>query len=311
MKQFFIIIIVGLTLYFAGSSKLFGQQLPNSSHLRETRSFWNPALTAPGNDMIADGFFRMQWIGFQGAPLSGFASLQHPFIKQNMSLGGYLNVDKTGPVSKLGLQLNYAYKLKEVFTKYGQLSLGVSANFQQYAYNGGNAIYNDLDDAVINNSRVSSFFPSAGMGFFYTSNTREYAGNAFFIGAGVNQLFTTQILVNNFDQVRLKHIHFNVGGRFGYYDSYLEPMIIANMVKPGLIDVLYSVRYEMQNAFWAGLGFSNEGMASMQGGVIIDQFGNRYAKLRLGMIANYGVTSTLSTAGPGMEFYIGYNFDVK
>jgi hypothetical protein len=67
----------------------------------------------------------------------------------------------------------------------------------------------------------------------------------------------------------------------------------------------------MQNAFWAGLGFSNEGMAALQGGVIIDRFGSRYAKLRIGMIANYGVTSTLSKAGPGLEFYIGYNFDVK
>lgn len=305
------ILILGLFFCFVGNDMLWGQQLPNSSHIKETRSFWNPALTAPGNDLIADGFFRMQWLGFEGAPLSGFASLQYPFIKQNMSVGGFINVDNTGPVSKIGLQLNYAYKLKEVFAKYGQLSLGVSANMQQYAYNGAKAVYNDTDDALINSTRVSSFFPSAGMGFFYTSNTREYKGNAFFIGAGINQLFTTQVLVNDFDQVRQKHIHFNVGGRFGYYDSYLEPMIIANMVEPGLIDVLYNIRYEMQNAFWAGFGFSNEGMAALQGGVIIDRFGSRYAKLRIGMIANYGVTSTLSKAGPGMEFYIGYNFDVK
>lgn len=305
------ILILGLFFCFVGNDMLWGQQLPNSSHIKETRSFWNPALTAPGNDLIADGFFRMQWLGFEGAPLSGFASLQYPFIKQNMSVGGFINVDNTGPVSKIGLQINYAYKLKEVFAKYGQLSLGVSANMQQYAYNGANAVYNDTDDALINSTRVSSFFPSAGMGFFYTSNTREYKGNAFFIGAGINQLFTTQVLVNDFDQVRQKHIHFNVGGRFGYYDSYLEPMIIANMVEPGLIDVLYNIRYEMQNAFWTGLGFSNEGMAALQGGVIIDRFGSRYAKLRIGMIANYGVTSTLSKAGPGLEFYIGYNFDVK
>lgn len=305
------ILILGLFFCIVVNDMLWGQQLPNSSHIKETRSFWNPALTAPGNDLIADGFFRMQWLGFEGAPLSGFASLQYPFIKQNMSVGGFINVDNTGPVSKIGLQINYAYKLKEVFAKYGQLSLGVSANMQQYAYNGAKAVYNDTDDALINSTRVSSFFPSAGMGFFYTSNTREYKGNAFFIGAGINQLFTTQVLVNDFDQVRQKHIHFNVGGRFGYYDSYLEPMIIANMVEPGLIDVLYSIRYEMQNAFWAGFGFSNEGMAALQGGVIIDRFGSRYAKLRIGMIANYGVTSTLSKAGPGMEFYIGYNFDVK
>ncbi len=303
--------IIVCSLILAGSFDLQAQQLPNSSHIGETRSFWNPALTAPGNDMIADAFFRMQWLGFQGAPLSGFASVQYPFIKQNMSAGGYLNVDKTGPVSKLGLQLNYAYHLKKFLTKYGKMSIGVSANMQQYSYNGVNAIYQDVDDHIINNSRVSSFFPSAGMGFFYTTNTREYVGNAVFVGAGINQVFTTKVLVNEFDQVRQKHIHFNFGGRFGYHDSYLEPMITANMVAPGLVDVLYSLRYEMQNAFWAGLGFSNEGMAAIQGGVIIDRFGNRYSKLRLGVIANYGLTSTLSKAGPGLEFYGAYHFNLK
>ena len=310
MQNFLRIIFFCFTL-LAVNTGLKAQQLPNSSHIGETRAIWNPALTAPNNDMIVDGFFRMQWLGFQGAPLSGFASCQYPFVKQNMSVGGFLNVDKTGPVSKIGMQLNYAYKLKEVFSKYGQLSLGVSANFQQYSYNGAGAIYNDFDDGLINNSRVSSFFPAAGMGFFYTTNIREYTGNAFFIGAGINQLFTTEVLVNDFDQTRQKHIHFNVGGRIGNYDSYIEPMITANMVEPGLIDVLYSLRYELENAFWAGVGFSNVGMASIQSGVILDRFGNRYAKLRLGVLANYGLTSTLAKAGPGMEIYVAYNFNLK
>ena len=310
MKTFYNIISVCFVILTVNYS-IQAQQLPNSSHLGETRSAWNPALTAPAKHMVVDGFFRMQWLGFQGAPLSGFASLQYPFIKQNMSAGAYLMVDKTGPVNKVGLQFNYAYKMKEVFTRHGQLSLGVSGSLQQYSYNGADAIYTDFDDALINNSKYSSFFPSAGMGFYYTSNTREYVGNAFFIGAGINQLFSTQILVNDYDQQRLKHIHFNVGGRFGYYDSYLEPMITANLVEPGLIDVLYSLRYELENAFWAGAGFSNVGMAAIQGGVIIDRFGNRYSKLRLGVLANYGITSTLSKAGPGFEFYIAYNFNLK
>lgn len=310
MQKIYLSLVISCLVFLVGIP-LQAQQLPNSSHIGETRSLWNPALTAPDNDMIVDAFFRMQWLGFQGAPLSGFASLQYPFIKQNMSVGGYLNVDKTGPVSKLGLQLNYAYHLKQMFTKYGRLSLGVSANMQNYSYNGADAIYQDFDDDIINNSRVSSFFPSAGMGFYYTSNTREYVGNAFFIGAGINQFFTTKVLVNDFDQVRQKHIHFNVGGRFGNYDSYIEPMITANLVEPGLIDVLYSLRYEMKDAFWAGVGFSNEGMAAIQGGVILDRFGNRYSKLRLGIIANYGLTSTLSKAGPGMEFYGAYHFNLK
>ena len=288
-----------------------GQQIANSTHISEARAAWNPAYTAIGNDMIFDGFFRMQWLGFSGAPISGFASFQYPLLDYNMSAGALLNFDKTGPINKVGLQLNYAYKLKEVLGKYGQLSLGISGNFQQYSYNGSNEIFNDQDDPLVFRDRSSSFFPSFGGGFFYTSNVREYKGNTFFIGAALNQLYTTEVLIDAFDQVRQKHIHMNIGGRFYNYDSYIEPMITANIVNPDIIDVLYSLKFEKENAFWAGLGFSGSGIIAVQGGVIVDRFGSRYAKLKVGFLGNYGVTSSLSNTGPGLEFYISYNFDMK
>ncbi|MBK8669058.1 MAG: PorP/SprF family type IX secretion system membrane protein [Saprospiraceae bacterium] len=289
----------------------FGQQLANSSHFGSVRTAWNPAYTAVGNDMIFDGFFRMQWLGFSGAPVSGFTSFQYPLLDYNMSAGALLHFDKTGPVSKIGLQLNYAYKLKEFLGKYGQLSLGLSGNFQQYAFNGNNQLVNDDDDQLLFQNRASSFFPSLGGGFYYVSNTREYKGNTFFVGGAVNQIYTTKVLVNDLDQVRQKHIHFNLGGRFYSYDSYVEPMITANIVNPDIIDVLYSLKYEMEDTFWAGLGYSSAGMMALQGGVILDKFGNRYAKLRVGGLATYGVGSSLAKTGPGFEFYIGYNFDMK
>ncbi|MBK8628400.1 MAG: PorP/SprF family type IX secretion system membrane protein [Saprospiraceae bacterium] len=294
------------------SFQMMGQQVANSTHISEARTYWNPAYTAIGNDMIFDGFFRMQWIGFSGAPLSGFASFQYPLLDYNMSGGVLLNFDKTGPVSKLGAQINYAYKLKEVLSRYGQLSLGISANFQQYSFNGTNEIFNQPDDPLIFRNRSSVFFPSLGGGFFYTSNIREYKGNTFFLGAAMNHIYTTQVLINDFDQVRQKHFHFNVGGRFYNYDTYFEPMITANLVKPDIIDVLYSLKFEKEDTFWAGLGFSGSGIMALQGGVIMDRFGgNRYAKLKLGVLANYGVSSALANTGAGFEFYVGYNFDMK
>jgi type IX secretion system PorP/SprF family membrane protein len=301
-------ILVAIIIF---TNQSIGQQVANSTHISEARTYWNPAYTAVGNNMIFDGFFRMQWLGFSGAPVSGFASFQYPLMDYNMSAGALLNFDKTGPVSKVGVQLNYAYKLKEVLSRYGQLSLGISANFQQYAYNGANEIFNQQDDPSIFKDRNSAFFPSIGGGFFYTSNVREYKGNTFFFGAAMNHIYSSQVLVNDFDQVRQKHFHINVGGRFYSYDSYLQPMITANIVKPDIIDVLYSLKYEKEDTFWAGLGFSGTGIMAVQGGVIMDQFGSKYGKLKLGVLANYGVSSALSNTGAGFEFYVGYNFDMK
>jgi type IX secretion system PorP/SprF family membrane protein len=304
-----IIFIAAISTLFC--CKSIAQQLANSSHIGEVRAAWNPAFTAIGNDVVADGFFRMQWLGFNGAPASGFISYQYPFVKNNISCGALLHFDKTGPVSKMGIQFNFAYKVKSILQKYDQLSLGLSANFQQYSFNSSGQIFNDADDQLILNSRVGRFFPSVGTGFFYISNTREFKDNTFFVGLAVNQLYTTKVLINDFDQVRQKHIHFNIGGRITNYDTYVEPMITVNLVKPDIIDVLYSLRFEKENTFWAGAGYASSGMMAIQGGIILDEFGNRYSKLRIGILANYGLGSSLAKTGPGFEFYIGYNFKTR
>ena len=289
----------------------FAQQIPTSSHLVETRAFWNPAATAEGNDMIADGFFRMQWLGFQGAPFSGMASLQYPFVDLNMSAGLYLHYDQTGPVGKVGAKINYAYKIKEFFGRYDQLSLGLSANLQSYSFDPSGTKFNDANDVILAANRTTAFFPAAGIGIFYLSSTRAYRENAFYFGLATNQMFTTNVLVNNVDQERANHWHFNAGGRIYNYNIMWEPSITANLVSPSIIDVLYSVKMEMRNAFWAGLGYASSGTIAAQGGVIMDKFGSKFANLRIGVLANYGLFKGLAELGPGAELYVGYNFDMK
>lgn len=293
------------TIIFKGNS----QQIPNSSHIVETKNYWNPAFTAVGNEMITDAFFRMQWIGFSGAPMSGMLSYQNPFTKMNMSAGAILHFDQTGPISKMGIKLNYAYKLKEIFNKYDQFSLGISANFQQFSFDPSREIVNDRMDAVLNGNRVSSFFPAAGLGLFYMSSKRLYKENVFYFGLATNQAFTTEVLVNNADQKRENHIHFNLGGKIYNYNTMWEPSVTANLVAPDIIDVLYGVKFEMQNAFWAGLGYASSGIIGLQGGVIVDNFGNNDGMLKLGILGSYGLGNGLQELGPSAEFYIGYYFE--
>lgn len=290
-------------------TKVSGQQIANSSHISETRAIWNPAFTATGSDMIFDGFFRMQWLGFAGAPVSGYASLQYPLLDYNMSGGLLLSFDKTGPVSKLGAQLNYAYHLKGVLAKHGQLSLGASANFQQYSFDGSREIFNEEGDMLLLGDRNTTTFPSFGGGFYYVSSTRAYKDNTFFIGVAMSQIYSSKVLINGFDQIRQNHMHLNIGGRFYNYDTYIEPMITANIVNPAIVDVLYGLKYEKEDAFWAGIGFSSASIVAFQGGVIMDEFGSRDAKLKLGVLGTYGVGGAVAQAGPGFEFYIAYLFD--
>ncbi len=301
MKNFINIIVLSCL-----SLATQAQQLSNASLMPGAQARINPAYVAHGDVMQFDGFFRLQWVGFTGAPAAGFVSAQVPFKKLNMGTGAILHFDNTGPISKVGLSLNYAYKLKEIIGRRDQLSLGLSADIQQYSFNGSGQIVNDEDDIFLGRNQ-SSIFPSLGIGAYYMSTTRMFKENMFFTGLSTNQVFATDVLINNVDQNRERHYNMLIGGRFMSYDSYIEPMISANVVKPDIINVLYGLRYEKEDTFWAGVGYESAGVVGFQGGVILTNLGeNQDGTMRIGALSNFGMSSGLNQTGATLEFYMSY-----
>jgi len=295
-----------------GVGQLSAQQLAQSTFVEEAKHYWNPAATGVDENMRTSLFFRQQWLGFgSSAPRTGFLSFQYPFIDMNMSAGAIINFDQTGPVSKKGLQLTYAYKLKEVLGEDSQLSLGINAGFQQYVFNPNSQIFNDENDILLQGSSSSALYPAIGAGIYFLSSTREYDENVFFAGFAFRNAFTTDVLINNTNQARERHVHFNIGTRVYQQNSFIEPSITVNYSKPDLLDIRAGLRYEMEEAFWAGLGYSTTNEVSFQGGVVLPEFGNRYGSLRIGGLGNFGISDNLTTLGPGFEIFIGYGYDLK
>ncbi|MBK8080481.1 MAG: hypothetical protein IPK25_09485 [Saprospiraceae bacterium] len=64
------------------------------------------------------------------------------------------------------------------------------------------------------------------------------------------------------------------------------------MVKPSVLDILYSLKWKCRNAFTNGLGYASSGIMAAQGGIILDKFGSRFKDLRIGVLANYGLLVT-------------------
>ncbi len=302
-------LIITLSLCFFTICTISAQQIGYASQMNETMSFWNPAATAPTTLVNTDFFFRQQWAGFSGAPRTAYAAIQYPFVDYNMSAGAFLFNDKTGPVGRTGIKLNYAYKLREFLTNEGLLSFGLSATLQQFAYNGSGQVFNENDDPLILNGSNSTFFPSFGAGLYFNTHPIDYdrGQNSFYFGLAYNHAYTTNVLLNDANFARERHMYLLIGGKFMSYESFIEPSFTANYVNPEIIDYMMSLKYEKEDAFWAGVGYSSVSDASLQGGVILDRFlDNRYAKLRAGALANYGN----SDLGPGFELFIRYEVDI-
>jgi hypothetical protein len=69
-------------------------------------------------------------------------------------------------------------------------------------------------------------------------------------------------------------------------------------------------KYEYEKTFWAGLGYSNVNEISIQGGFIINEFGGRDTRLRIGALGNVAITDRIKQFGPGFEILLRYEFDM-
>lgn len=292
--------------------KLQAQQLPYLSQLGDAKTYWNPAMTALNTSSNLDLFLRQQWVGFGGAPSTGFINYDYPFLKSNMGMGGSLLYDKTGPLSKIGVQLNYSYKVVDALGEDSQLSLGISAGGQNYSLNTANAIINQIEDPLLINNSRSGFFPSIGAGIHFISDTRGYkSDNSFFVGLAYQQAYQSNLLISAWNQKRFRHFILDFGTRLYGDAGYFEPCFTVNYVNPELLNLQLNAKFEMRDKFWAGLGYSTINDLSIQGGIIFNEVAGRDTKLRLGLLANAGITSnSLTNFGPGFEFFMRYELDL-
>lgn len=303
--------IVALVTILSISSICYGQQIAHTSTFEGTKAFWNPAATAITPAMQTDVWFRQQWLGFGNtAPRTGYVGFQMPFTDLSMGAGGAVHFDQTGPVSKAGLQLNYSYQLKGILRENSQLSLGISAGFQQYSFNKDNVIFNDPNDVLLQANNTSALYPTVGAGLYYMSSTEAYYENNFFFGLSYNQLYSTDVLINDFNQRRERHVIFNIGSKIYGDESFIEPSLTVNVTTPEIINFIAAAKYEMRDRFWVGLGYSSVSELVLQGGYVLDRIASRYDQLRIGIIGNVGINDSVSNFGPGTELYISYRFEV-
>ncbi len=301
-----LIVTLGLILYDVVNA----QQISHSTPIQELQHIWNPAFTAPGTKLDASVYFRKQWVGFEGSPTTAVASVQYPFADYNMSVGGLLISDRTGPISKNGIQLNYAYKLKELINRDDQLVLAANGFFHQFSLDASSLVVRDVDDVLLTSNRQTKFIPAFGFGFAYFSNTEEYNGdNAFYFGISALQILESDLLLDAGNAARARHFYVNMGTKLYGYDHYIEPSFQVNFVRPDIITYQLGAKFELEEAFWAGVFYSSVNDVSINGGVILDEIAGRYTQLKIGALATINGGSLL-TAGTSFELFVSYTLDV-
>ncbi len=292
------------------SSFVKAQQFPYLSGLEYTRHIWNPAAIQSEGQKKVDLYGRQQWfgLGLSQAPRFVNASLQIPIEDYNMSAGGSLYNNATGPVSSSGLTLNYAYHLDGVLNRYAKLSIGLSGSLNSISFNPSGEFFNDDDDPLLSGSRNSNFFPNLGVGIYYVSSNRKFRDNFIFAGFSGYQAFSTDVLIQTANFQRELHLFGQIGTNIPFLTGRIEPSLYINYTNPEIVTFTVNALYEMEDVFWTGLSYSTVSDIMIQAGVTIPGFGGGKDTLKLGLVGNMNIGTALARLGPGFEFYVSYEF---
>ncbi len=170
MKRFiFTVLMIGIILNaIAQQDSQYTQYVFNTIHL-------NPAYAGYKQDIYVQSFFRSQWVGVKGAPVSFSIAADGAVNDGNVGLGLIVSNDKIGAQTNLSGYANYAYKIQMGDDDKSNLSFGIAAGIMQLGLDGTRLGGIDPNDEIIPVNNETRTFPDARFGLFY-SNRKFFLG---------------------------------------------------------------------------------------------------------------------------------------
>lgn len=268
----------------------------------------NPALagTYPYYQIIANS--RLQWVGFNDAPITNVISMFGPTVNQPMGLGGYIMHDATGPTSRTSINFSYAYNY--AIAEDLKISMGLSVGMFQYKIDGSRKV-GDNGDPIYNGETFTQFGPDATIGLYLFSST--YHG-----GFSVTNLLGNKLKIGEDTAMtglsRLTR-HFYLHGGYKYMVSRefsIEPTIILRktVAIPLQVDfnvrVWYGKRQWERTKIWGGVSFRSRDAVTILLGFVYQR------KIEIGYSYDIGINKMRSYHGGTHEIMIGFKFnDIK
>lgn len=251
MKPFYIII---LSLLFAPFSAI-SQQTEHYTQYQFNQFNFNPAVagTKPCID-IRTGY-RMQWVGIDGAPTTGFINAHGPlrfskkkrnFFGPKNGIGLMISRDEFGSFKFLQAQLSYALHMP--INKDWTFSVGVSLGIKQTGFSTNDLTTEFNDPAITNSSQSFLIFPDARLGF-WLADKRHY------FGFSVVNLFANQMPEIGSDTRLQRHFYLTAGKQIKLEKKWVfVPSFFLLKTAKTPIDFHLSALFNLDNKFSFGVG---------------------------------------------------------
>lgn len=240
----------------ASCFSLSAQQINSSSFYDVQARLHNPASTGSRQQALAGGSFRKQWSSMPGSPQTGVVYAQTYLNKARIGLGGYLYHDVTGPTSRSGLQLAYAYHLP--VGEESSFSMGFEGRLQQLRFDRAklqNALGSTDPVAASLANRIKA---DAGVGVAFTSPLLQ-------VGAAVSQLVQSKYNLYELAGTRTEqsklYRHWYLHGAYNWHTdeaTVIVPHLLFTYLPNAPLEVQTGLRVTHNELFWYGLGWRRQ-----------------------------------------------------
>jgi type IX secretion system PorP/SprF family membrane protein len=281
------------------NTNLYSQQDPVFNQYMNNLLTVQPAYAGMSGYVNMTAMSRIQWVGFDGAPVTSTFTIQGPFKKYNVGLGLSVITDRFGPVRQTGVYADYSFRVLLNDDQY--VSFGIKGGFNRYEALLTDLSVHDPNDPVVAFDINKKYMPNFGLGFMW------HADN-FFVGASVPKIFRNKINSNSGETVYQEEMNFYAMGGivFDIADNVkFKPTILARWSQntPSVVD--FSANALFYDRVWVGATYRLQNSY----GLLFQVFVNSRVKL--------GYAYDLTTFRPSQfnagthEFMLSYDFPVK
>ena len=249
MRQLLLIILLGCVAPFS-----FSQQIPQYSQWSLHQFASNPAHAGIKPCIDIHALYRIQWVGFEGAPKSGFLTVAIPlsakrkkYLSARHGTGFKFETDQIGQFNVN--RFNAAYAAHFNFTTDNRLSLGVYGGFMQMGYNSKGVQTGEPDPSI---SQEASFVvPDASFGAWFNSEL-------YYVGFSLKNLIPSKWQnIGNTSRNRF-HAAINAGYQLRMSENLsLTPAVNLRIPPKGPVSLDLNLMFDIKNTVGLGIGYRN------------------------------------------------------
>ena len=313
MKRAFPILLLSLLLL--ASPRARAQQQAQYSQYMNNNYILNPGTTGVEDYIDVKFSYRTQWTGLEGAPKTYYASISSSLGKWRSTpkrtirdrrrpfhaVGGLVYNDVTGPTSRTGAYVSYAYNM--VLTPDLRLALGVSAGMQQFAVDGPQLRF--FDPTTVAASAASRVLDGTVGVWLYSSKFYVGLSGAQLLGNKLNFSYGPNSVDAGAGNSLKRHYFATAGVRLPLTDDWsLVPSVLVKAVNPAPLSVDLNAKLKYQDLLWVGASWrafdSVVGMAGVS-----------YEKFTLGYSYDAGFSKLAGYNGGSHEVLVGLRLKKK